>query len=154
LGAVQILIVKLLPEERRLDAVLEYIRTNRDLKQGAFQEVQRELNQVASTLSKEWTLAGDLEAPKLAHMNEKTVVRSFAFLEPPSFGFGGDQIRGDQVGELVKAFARALSRLQRLHFKNLGALLRLQEKLDPSLYPEAKPDEEEEEANEEIPIAG
>ena len=144
LGAVQILIVKLMPEERRLEAVLEFIQANREVERADLQQLVQELNQVAGALSHVWKMAGEVTLPKLAHMTEKTTVQSFAFVGQPSFVFGGSQVEGERVLELVKTFGPALSRLRKLHFKNLGALLRLQEELDPTLYPPRAPEDDDE----------
>ncbi|HLM73098.1 MAG TPA: hypothetical protein VK459_10420, partial [Polyangiaceae bacterium] len=48
-----------------------------------------------------------------------------------------DQIEGPWLMSFVRQVNQVINRLRKLHFKNLGVLLRLQEELDPELYDDA-----------------
>ncbi|HEU4407273.1 MAG TPA: hypothetical protein VFS43_18540 [Polyangiaceae bacterium] len=53
--------------------------------------------------------------------------------EPVVEALGADPVTGAWLGRLLGQFGGALRRLRKLHFKNLGALLALGERIDPEL---------------------
>ena len=69
----------------------------------------------------------------LAHLSEVRSVRDFVLpevlLEPRP-----EPLTGEWVNQLMRQLGQVLGRLRKLHFKNLGALLHLQEGLDPELF--------------------
>src|SRR5262249_4067064 len=135
LVAVQDLIAKLNREEDRLAGILAFLRDHRELDRGQFRGVQSGFAAVQDALRDAWTTARDLSIPALAHMNDDTSVQEFVLPELPDLVWAGDSLDGRNIQKLVQLFGQALGRLRKLHFKNLGALLHLQEQLDPSLYP-------------------
>jgi len=72
--------------------------------------------------------------PKLEHLEAGTSVREFIDDEPLGDSMSGSRIAVQDIAHLERVLGTTLSRLRRLHFKNLGALLRLQESLEPTLY--------------------
>ncbi|MBI4600766.1 MAG: M48 family metalloprotease [Planctomycetes bacterium] len=72
--------------------------------------------------------------PRLSHLEAESTVRSFVIPEdlvpPPD----PRKLAGEWIGGFLGQFAQALGRLGKLHFKNLGLLLKLQEELDPELH--------------------
>jgi hypothetical protein len=94
--------------------------------------------------------------PKLEHLEQGTRVRDFIADEDLGDAMSGDRIATQEISHLDRMLRTTLSRLRRLHFKNLGSLLRLQESLDPALYadraaaPEADAGIDEDEDEDEV----
>src|SRR5690606_26381423 len=76
----------------------------------------------------------ELTLPALFHLEGGGSARDFLCPEPTVAPPGSDGIAGEWLGAYWKQLDQTLGRLRKLHFKNLGALLRLQEGLDPSLF--------------------
>jgi hypothetical protein len=72
--------------------------------------------------------------PKLEHLEQGTSVRDFIGDVVLGDAMSGDRIATQEIANLERVLQTTLSRLRRLHLKNLGSLLRLQESLDPTLY--------------------
>jgi len=72
--------------------------------------------------------------PKLEHLEAGTSVRDFIDDEPLGDSMSGSRIAVQDIAHLERVLGTTLSRLRRLHFKNLGALMRLQKSLEPTLY--------------------
>jgi Zn-dependent protease with chaperone function len=100
---------------------LEYIRTT-------FAEGRDELERAFQRCTA-------LVLPRLVHLDKEYSAASFVLptkrVIPP---FAGPEIPGAWVAEYLRQFQQVLTRLRKLHFKNLGKLLKLQETLDPALF--------------------
>ena len=80
----------------------------------------------------------ELPLPKLLHLEDAASARDFVLperlvSEPATCSPVLDQ------PNLLRQFGQTLFRARKLHFKNLGALLALQEALDPELFATATP---------------
>ncbi|MBI1851173.1 MAG: M48 family metalloprotease, partial [Planctomycetes bacterium] len=75
-----------------------------------------------------------LRIPRLSHLEQGQSVRSFVFPGELVSAPAGDGLEGAWIGRFLGEFGQVMSRLRKLHFKNLGLLLKLQESLDPELH--------------------
>ena len=73
-----------------------------------------------------------IDLPALKHLDEGASVASF--VAPYGLQRSTSMPDGEWITTLLTQFDTTISRLRKLHFKNLGALLRLQESLDPELF--------------------
>jgi hypothetical protein len=80
-----------------------------------------------------------LKRPRLAHLGDERPLDDFLLPEPLLGPLADDGIPASWLSKLFEQHGGIASRLRKLHFKNLGALLAFQEKLDPTLFP-APPD--------------
>jgi Zn-dependent protease with chaperone function len=127
----QILTLNLL--EERLNAVMAVLGSGRELGEedvnavlGAFDDAHGALLQTQKRMKK-------LSIPKLSHLEEASSVAAFA-LDEPVIEAPALPLTGEWIGSFLRQYGQVIERLRRLHFKNLGVLLRLQEALDPELY--------------------
>jgi hypothetical protein len=79
-----------------------------------------------------------LRMPKLQHIEEGTTVASFVLPEGLVEPMKPGEIEGTWLTRFVQQLNQVTGRLRKLHFKNLGVLLRLQEELDPELFDDAE----------------
>jgi hypothetical protein len=75
-----------------------------------------------------------LRMPKLQHIEDGATVASFVLPEGLVPPMNPEEIEGPWLMSFVRQVNQVINRLRKLHFKNLGVLLRLQEELDPELY--------------------
>jgi hypothetical protein len=132
--AMQKHIAKLNGAEALFGRVVERLRQAQQLGPEAFREVQRGLLAVHERLEAVLVASTEQHLPKLGQLEAGQRVRDFILDEPLGERVHGDRIAGDDISRLGRVLGKMLSRLRRLHFKNLGSLLRLQEQLDPALY--------------------
>ena len=131
---VQDLIISLKPWERELGAVMHVLQTQPELKQEQFQAVVGALHGAGQALERVEKRSWKLAMPKLLQLEEGASVGSFVAPEPVVDPVPiPDRIGGPDLITFFKQFGQILGRLRKLHFKNLGVLLRLQERLDPAL---------------------
>jgi Zn-dependent protease with chaperone function len=132
--AVQDLIRRLIGVDGAVMPLLEGLQGRRELSKeehdraiGTFQQASGEFHAVLVTCD-------SLCLPKLFQLEEGKSVRSFVLpadaLGPPH----SRKIEGQWIGAFLQQFQQVLGRLRKLHFKNLGQLLKLQERLDPELF--------------------
>ncbi len=138
----QPLILRLNAQQNLFGSVIQVLQNRQELDQQTFRDVQSRLAHVTLSLGEVARSCEKIALPKLSHMQENQDVRSFVLPEPVADYPVGNRIEGDLIGEIGRQLGQAQGRLQKLHFKNLGALLRLQEGLDPELYaPASEPAE-------------
>jgi len=113
---------------------VERLQQTQELRPEAFRDIKDALVQVHDRLATVLAKAIKQRVPKLEHLEKGTSVRDFIADEPLGHAVSGDRIAAQEISHLARVLETTLSRLRRLHFKNLGALLRLQEDLDPTLY--------------------
>lgn len=134
LMAMQKHITRLNQAELIFDRAVEQITQTKQLSPEAFREVQDAFVQVHERLEAVLAKATKQRMPKLEHLEQGTSVRDFIADEDLGDAMSGDRIVTQEIAHLHQVLQTTLSRLRRLHFKNLGSLLRLQESLDPALY--------------------
>lgn len=102
---------------------------------------EEDVGRVRHTFSFGWTelskVVKETESvllPKLSHLAEDATVRSFVLPQKLVRRFDADTLDGEWISAFLRQFQQVIGRLRKLHFKNLGLLLRLQEGLDPQLF--------------------
>lgn len=132
--AVQEHVASLNGAEQIFERTVERLQGTKELTQDAFRDVQAAFAEVHHRLAEVLAKAIKQRVPKLEHLERGTSVRDFIADEALGDVMGGNRIASQEVAHLGRMLQKTLARLRRLHFKNLGALLRLQEELDPALY--------------------
>ena len=136
LVAVQKLVVRLGEIESRTGPVLDYLQQGKKLSEEDFLYVRNTFQDGHSALEQVVHQCDGLLLPRLSHLREASSVKSFVLeerlLEPPP----GKSIDGEWIQLYLKQFQQVVGRLRKLHFKNLGLLLKLEERLDPGLFGE------------------
>lgn len=90
-------------------------------------------------LARALSAARGLERPALALLDDERSLDAFLLGEPIVEELPPGAIPGAWLAELLRQHATVLRRLRKLHFKNLGALLALGERLEPDLFPREAP---------------
>ncbi len=148
--AIQEHVQRLGAQEARLGPILQALQSGQELEPSDFAAVFEVFAQAQRALSEVARACEEVRLPKLANLEQGASVASFAFptrvVRPPRKG----QLEGAWIGQLLEQLDGGAGKLRKLHFKNLGALLRLQEELDPTLFPkDGATGEEAAEASEE-----
>jgi len=138
LRAMQKHIVMLNEAELIFGRAVERLQQTQKLGPEAFHEIQDAFVQVHERLATVLAKAGKQRVPKLEHLEQGASVADFIADEDLGDAMSGDRIATQEISHLARMLQKTLSRLRRLHFKNLGSLLRLQESLDPALYADFK----------------
>jgi Zn-dependent protease with chaperone function len=140
LVAVQEHISKLNDIERKTTPVLEAVASGAELSNDDARYVIAVFAQGQEVLAGVVTACTEQPMPALFHLEHCTTVRDFVLSEEVVEELIGDRVTGEWIGAYWKQFQQTIGRLRKLHFKNLGALLRLQENLDPTLFEPPKSD--------------
>jgi hypothetical protein len=73
-----------------------------------------------------------IKLPRLQHLQAGTSVQSFVLEGSLVPRFEEGRLSGEWISGFLRQLHDVLGRLRKLHFKNLGLLLKLQEELDPT----------------------
>ncbi|UQA61329.1 M48 family metallopeptidase [Polyangium aurulentum] len=136
---VQGLIMLLMRSERPLEAVVDKLRSNVELSSHDVVQMREILSEARESLVEVVRKSVEIAPPKLALLDSETRLDRFILPETIVDPLEPEVITGPWIGTCVTQFNKALRRLRKLHFKNLGALLALGERLDPTLFPKAEP---------------
>jgi Zn-dependent protease with chaperone function len=128
--------------ERKLGPVLQFLGQRRELAEADFRYVVDTFDDAREALARAIDASDELRLPSLMHLDEVRTVREFVLPEPLVELRMGQNLDGEWASTVVRQLGRVLGRLRKLHFKNLGALLKLQERLDPALYAAAPEDDD------------
>jgi Zn-dependent protease with chaperone function len=120
--------------ERIFVHTVEWLKQANGLTPEDFRQVQAAFVDVHERLATVRAKAIKQRLPKLEHLEQGTSVRDFIGDVVLGDAMSGDRIATQEIANLERVLQTTLSRLRRLHLKNLGSLLRLQESLDPTLY--------------------
>jgi hypothetical protein len=136
--AIQALIVSLMRLEGPIEGVLGKLRSGAELTANDVAQMREIFEAGREALVEVARKAKKITPPKLALLDSDKGLAKFvlagAIVEP----FDAEVITGQWIGAFMTQFDGALRRLRKLHFKNLGALLALGERLDPTLFPKAE----------------
>ncbi len=131
--SVQKRIVLLNALQERINVVMNVIASGRELDQADVDAILDTFTQSHRALKRTLARTKKLRIPKLSHIDQSASVAAFTLgerlIEPPDL-----PLTGEWIGSFLRQYGQTLERLRRLHFKNLGVLLRLQEAIDPGLY--------------------
>jgi hypothetical protein len=129
----QRIVMALNQKEHELGPVVAALKSGRELKEGDAQFIRTTLGNTRRELVKAVKACAALPLPKLLHLEDGASARDFVLSERV-VSEAGDELTAYWINELLRQFGQALGRTRKLHFKNLGALLALQEALDPHLF--------------------
>jgi Zn-dependent protease with chaperone function len=132
--SVQELIVLLRTQERTVGHVIDMLQKNNEMSQEQFQSVVAALEGCYGALAQAEVKCKQLRLPKLTHLDEGATAASFVMPEGILDPMAPTRIEGPWLAQMMRQLDQALGRLRKLHFKNLGVLLKLQEELAPELY--------------------
>jgi Zn-dependent protease with chaperone function len=115
----------------RLSAVLEYAAGQETRSEGDFAEILRILREGRTALANAMAQATQLGLPALRNLQAGAALSSFLLEEPlvEDVPAVSNSISGQWVGRLMKQLSQVQSKGRRLHFKSLGAILALQERI-------------------------
>ncbi|WP_434045631.1 MULTISPECIES: M48 family metalloprotease [Sorangium] len=139
---IQRLVVKHNALDEALDGALQGLRGGTELSEDDFRRLAEVLSAARAALEETLRTTKPLVPPKLALLQRGTLLHRFVLPEPLVAPLEGGGISGAWINELMQQHTGALGRLRKLHFKNLGQLLALTERLDPALFPGQAPREE------------
>jgi Zn-dependent protease with chaperone function len=125
--------------EAILGEALAVLQHRNELGEADFRRVKSGLEEARARLRRVLDEARGQRVPRLSHLAENARVRDYILSEEIADPFDRDRLERRLIGELGRQLEITVARLRRLHFKNLGALLRLQERLDPEMYRGASP---------------
>ncbi len=123
--------------EREFFPLLQQLQGAGELSEGDYAAARSVLKTARARLVMSAKRCQDIRLPAVSHLEEDATAASFVFPGPLLGPLPEENIPGPWVGKLVEQFSQAIGRLRKLHYKNLGQLLRLQESLAPGLFPEA-----------------
>jgi hypothetical protein len=129
--ALQGLLRGMLGEQGRLRAICGFLTNNRQLNEADFGAIRDGLQEVHKSLrnnlkdASEWRTPALINVPAGSSLYDLILDRGDRSMER----LEGDSISGEWIGKLATRLEGVLGRLKRLHFKSLGSLLVLQEKL-------------------------
>jgi Zn-dependent protease with chaperone function len=132
--SVQELIVLLRTQERVVGNVIEMLQKNNEMSQEQFHSVVAALQGCYGALERAEVMSRKIRLPKLTHLDEGATAASFVMPEGILEPMNPARIEGPWLVKMMRQLDQALGRLRKLHFKNLGVLLKLQEDLAPELY--------------------
>ncbi|NUQ72576.1 MAG: M48 family metalloprotease [Polyangiaceae bacterium] len=134
---IQELILELKPREQTVAAVVHMLSQGSDFSPDQVRAMLNALGAAYDHLEQIERRCRGLRMPKLQHIEEGASVASFVLPEGLVPPMDRDEINGAWLMPFVRQLNQVTGRLRKLHFKNLGVLLRLQEELDPELYEDA-----------------
>jgi hypothetical protein len=129
--AVQEILRGLAGRQEQVQAALQFLSDNRQIEEKAFREVVGTFRSARQELASALDLARDMPLPALKNLQAGAPLASFLLDEPlvHDLSPSSPSIDGDWVGAFLRQFGEAQERAQRIHFKGLGGILALQERI-------------------------
>ncbi|MBI4585524.1 MAG: hypothetical protein HY717_16035 [Planctomycetes bacterium] len=119
------------PAEFEIHVILQRLQMGRELSSSEAAQVMQVFEKAWDALRKVAMDCDSLVLPKLSNLKEDETVRSFILPEDLIPPFDRNHLAGEWMNRFLRQFQEVLEKLKKLHYKNLGSLLRLQESLDP-----------------------
>jgi Zn-dependent protease with chaperone function len=138
LREIQGLIKLMMRFEGPLEWVLDKLRSGAELSAEDVAQMRGLFSAGRDALVEVVRKSTEITPPKLALLDSEKRLDKFILPETVVDPFDAESITGQWIGTFMTQFDGALRRLRKLHFKNLGALLALGERLDPKLFPKAE----------------
>jgi hypothetical protein len=134
LHQVQDLIRRLNTTEESAIPVLEALHRGAKFSEADVNHVKKVFRDGWTELKRVVEVCESILLPRLSQLAEESSLRSFVLPQDVVPCFHDDSLSGEWLQRYLKQFQQVLGRLRKLHFKNLGLLLRLQERMDPKLF--------------------
>ena len=131
--AVQDLLRTLINDDQRVNGLLKFLNSQgNQLQQADFQEVVTILREITESLANCVDKADNLRCPALTNVEEGTPLRKLIWekdADLPYMDSNPTTIRFDWIIDYLKKQNAAQNRVRRVHFKSLGKILTMQEKI-------------------------
>jgi hypothetical protein len=115
----------------RVQAWLNYLSQQRQLEAGVFQEALKVFRDAHGSLELQLKAAGKLRIPELKNVTPGQALGSFLLSHPLIYALsGGEQnLSGEWINRFLGQFGEVRDKVRRIHYKSLGGILALQEKI-------------------------
>ncbi|MFO0813337.1 MAG: M48 family metallopeptidase [Gemmatales bacterium] len=130
-GIIQQLLKGMLVEEATFLNVMNFLQTNQQIDQNAGHQVLDALHGIMRTIQSSLNAANEHRLPELSNVKAGTSLREL-ILDRDQHQLREitlDELNGEWIGKLAGKLSAMLTRVKRVHFKNMGGLLQFQEKL-------------------------
>jgi hypothetical protein len=127
----QTMLLDMIGRRNQLQSLMEFISKNRQLQEGDFRAVRRQLEEIHQTLNVKLKDAAGLLSPALTNVPAGSSLYSLIMDRGDTVlpALQSDSISGQWLGMLAARLEGVLRRIRRVHFKSLGSLLVCQERL-------------------------
>jgi Zn-dependent protease with chaperone function len=129
--AVQVLHAELVADRQQVETSLRAIGGKQRLSQGEFQVTLSVFAQAREALAQVLERSATLSLPPLTNITPGEPLRAILLNQPlvPELKASTKSLDGAWVGKFQEQLSDVIDRIQRIHFKSLGGILSLQEKL-------------------------
>ncbi len=118
-------------QRQQIQATLDWLAGKRELSTSEFQEALQVFRQAHDSLRQQLKAANGLRLPELKNMQAGEALGSFLLETPLLRGLHADEktLDGKWIERFFQQLAEAFDKIRRIHFKSLGAILAMQEKI-------------------------
>jgi Zn-dependent protease with chaperone function len=130
--AAQDLLRRLNADEARVMSILNYLQGKTELEPAAFKEIVQALREVADSLEECVSAAEKLHTPMLTNVPAGTPLRQLIWekgADIPRMQGDASTIQSQWIVDYLRKQGTAQGRVRRVHFKSLGGILALQERV-------------------------
>jgi Zn-dependent protease with chaperone function len=122
---------RLSAHKQHVQEILSQLAGKRELTQEEFHGALAILGRAHGTLSQVLGVAGHLRLPPLKNLTPGEPLGAFLLSRPliPQLSGASNCLDGEWIGQFLEQLGEMLDKAQRIHFKSLGGILTLQEKL-------------------------
>lgn len=122
---------KLNAERSHMEATLQFLSNRKELQQHEFKAALKACRDAQKSLKKVLGTADDLPLPDLANMKKGKPLGHFLLDKKlvHSLDSGENTLRGDWINKLMGQIGEVQEKLRRIHFKSLGGILLLQDRV-------------------------
>jgi Zn-dependent protease with chaperone function len=125
---------KLNAERNHMEATLQFLNGRRELQQHEFRAALKSCRDAQKALKKVLGTADDLPLPDLANMKKGKPLGHFLLDKKLVHSLDTDAgtLRGEWINKLMNQIGEVQEKLRRIHFKSLGGILLLQDRIHKS----------------------
>jgi Zn-dependent protease with chaperone function len=122
---------KIINERSHLEAALAFLSGKQELQQHEFKAALKAFRDAHKALKKSLDTADDLPLPELANMKKGKPLGYFLLEKRLVHSLDRDEntLRGDWINRFMAQLTEVLEKLRRIHFKSLGGILILQDRI-------------------------
>ncbi len=118
-------------QRHQVQTTLDHLAGKRELNSAEFQEALLVFRQAHDILSQQLTAANHLRLPELKNMKADAALGPFLLEDPLVGGLSAQEtsLDGKWIERFLQQLAEVFDKVRRIHFKSLGAILAMQEKI-------------------------
>jgi Zn-dependent protease with chaperone function len=122
---------KLNTERNHMEATLQFLSGRKELQQHEFRAALKSCCDAQKSLKKVLSTADDLPLPELANMKKGKPLGHFLLDKKLVHSLDTDEnmLRGEWISKLMNQLGEVQEKLRRIHFKSLGGILILQDRI-------------------------